>query len=103
MAKDYFRVLRAEMKRQGINAEGLAGLCGCSTSTMCAALRGDSEWKLEWMYITMDALGAPYSEMATLFPRRGVWAGEIDHAAAGKRHALDSAVRGLVDAIIANI
>lgn len=102
MAKDYFRALRAEMKRQGINAEGLAGLCGCSTSTMCAALRGASEWKLEWMYVTMDALGAPYSEMATLFPRKGKWAGEIDREAAVKRSALNAAVKGLVDAIMAN-
>ena len=72
MAKDYFRELRKEMKKQQLDVDGLAELCGCSKTTMYSALRGAREWTLEEMYIVLDALGMPYEAMPKIFPRHGI-------------------------------
>lgn len=102
MAKDYFRALRLEMKKQRLDVAGLAGLCGCSATTLYSALRGDREWTLEEMYITLDALGLPYSEMPTLFPRHGMYAGDVDHAAMDKKQVIYAAAKSFADALMAN-
>lgn len=78
MATDKFRVLRGEMKSHALDVPYLASLCGVKSGVIYAAIRGEREWPLEWMYITMDALGLPYSTMAKLFPRGGMYAGELD-------------------------
>lgn len=103
MAKDYFRTLKAEMKKQHLDTAGLAGLCGCSMTTMYAALRGDREWTLEEMYITLDALSIPYSEMSTIFPRRGMYRGEANSEELDKKQAIYAAAKSFADALIANI
>lgn len=102
MAKDYFRELRKEMKKQRLDVAELAERCGCSQTTMRSALRGEREWKLEEMYITLDALGLPYSEMPTLFPRHGMYAGDVDHAAMDKKQAIYAAAKSFADALMAN-
>lgn len=100
MASDKFRVLRREIKSRGIDLRDLAAQCGVSHSTFYATMRGEREWALEWMYIVMDALELPYSNMDKLFPRRGMYAGELDHKTQTPADHLAAAVREYVRQVV---
>ena len=102
MAKDYFRELRKEMKKQRLDVAELAERCGCSQTTMRSALRGEREWKLEEMYVTLDALGIPYEAMPKIFPRHGMYVGDARTEEMEKRQAIYAAAKSFADALIAN-
>ena len=77
MAKDYYRVLRKELKAHGLEISTVAELCGCSASKIYKNLAAHTPWSQDDIYIIMDALNLPYSEIPAVFPRGGMYTGEI--------------------------
>lgn len=77
MANEKFRVLRREMQRHGLDAIYAAELCGCSPAKMYNNLNGNAQWALKDIYIIMDAMNMPYVNIPVLFPKDGMYAGEI--------------------------
>lgn len=67
-----FRTLRAEMVKQNVTRDDLAKWLGCSKATLCANFTGRRSFSLQDVYIIMDKLNLPYSEISAYFPPNGV-------------------------------
>lgn len=77
MANEKHRILRRELKRHGLEVAYVAELCGCSVSKIYTNLNGTSQWAVSDIYTIMDALNLPYVNIPVVFPRGGMYAGEI--------------------------
>lgn len=67
-----FRTLRAELLRQSVTREDLADLLGCSKATLSADFTGKRSFSMQDVYIIMDKLNLPYTQIATFFPPNGI-------------------------------
>ena len=77
MAQEKYRVLRKELKSHGLDLPYVAGLCGCSLSKIYNNLNGFAEWSVRDVYAIMDALNLPYANIPVLFPKDGMYAGDV--------------------------
>lgn len=75
---DKYRVLRAQLKKRGIDTKYLAEKLDISTSTTSKRMRGDAAWLQTDMYTIMDLLHLPYEKIPVVFPRGGMYAGELN-------------------------
>ena len=82
--RDYYRLLRAKLKENGIEHYYLAEKLGISNSTMSLrfnprrAVAQNTDWPLRDMYMVMDMINEPYSKMHIYFPREGMYTPEKD-------------------------
>lgn len=67
-----YRTLRAEMVRQNVTRDDLAGWLGCSKGTLCADFTGKRSFSMQDVYIIMDRLDLPYAEIMNYFPPNGI-------------------------------
>lgn len=77
MSKDKYRVLWQELKRQDIDIPYLSKLTGITTASLYSRMRGGSPWHQSEMYDVMDVLRLPYDQLPVVFPRNGMYAGEL--------------------------
>lgn len=102
MANEKFRVLRRELKRHGLDVQYLSELCGCSVSKIYSNLNGSSLWDMEAVYTIMDALNLPYVNIPVLFPKGGMYVGEIGEYDKGPATVLgETIIKALKEAGIA--
>lgn len=75
---DKYRVLRAQLKAHDVDTEYLAAKLDVSASTVSRRMCGSSVWLQTDMYTIMDLLHLPYEKIPVVFPRGGMYAGELD-------------------------
>ena len=67
-----FRKLKRMLHRNGYNLPEVAELLNISKTSVSRRYRCIEPWSLDEMYVLMDAVNAPYAEMHTIFPKRGI-------------------------------
>lgn len=67
-----YRTLRAEMVKQNVTRDDLSKWLGCSKATVSADFTGKRSFSMQDVYIIMDKLNLPYTEIATYFPPNGI-------------------------------
>lgn len=92
---EYYRVLREELKKRGINtAKDLADIIGRSHTYVNMRLCGMYPWALDEVYHIMDdVLHVDASKIPVIFPRGGMYAGELEDKGQTKAERLLEAIR----------
>lgn len=71
------RVLRKHMKTARLEQGDIAYMIHRSTAYVSKCMNGHSSWGLDEVYIIMDALHLGYEFIPVVFPRGGMYAGEV--------------------------
>jgi transcriptional regulator with XRE-family HTH domain len=67
-----YRLLKRMLHAKGYNLPEVAELLGMSASSVSRRFRAIEPFNSDEMYVLMDAANAPYAEMHTIFPKRGI-------------------------------
>lgn len=92
MGSAKYRLLRRLCSEKGIDGRDIAEEIGRTADYVSMRMTGQRPWSQDEMYAVMDMLGQPYEHMPYIFPKGGMWAGEIPVKEPNKEERIGRAV-----------
>ena len=77
--------LKRRLHKNGYNLPEVAELLNMSKTSVSRRYRALEPWSLDEMYVLMDAINAPYTELHTIFPKGGLDFGNMSDMRQGTR------------------